>query len=98
MPSATRAARAARRRSASWRFSPHEQRDALDVRGVRKHVDRACGDAAIAGAVHEQARVARERRRIAAHVDDPFGPRPLAWRRLRDAVDERLDERERAYA
>ena len=60
-----------------------EHGDALDVRRVREHVDRAGRRAAIAGPVHEQAGVARQRRRIAADVDDARGRPPAGDRRLR---------------
>ena len=53
-----------------------EDRDALHVRRVREHVDHARGRAAIAGLVHQQAGVARQRRRVAADVDD--APRRLS--------------------
>ena len=70
------------------------------MRGVREHVDHARCRAAIAGLVHQQPGIARQRRRVAADVDDaarrPSSPargcahaaRPAPWparRRLRAA-------------
>ena len=51
--------------------------------GVREHVDRAGRRAAVAGAMHQQPGVARQRRRVAADVDDPLRrPSQPAPRRL----------------
>jgi len=47
-----------------------EQRDALDVRRLREHVDRADADEAVAGLDHLR-RVRRQRGRIAGDVDHP---------------------------
>ena len=59
---------------------PLEHRHALHVRRVREHVDRAGRDAAIAGLMHQQAGVARERGRVAADVDDALRRRPALAR------------------
>ena len=47
-----------------------EQRDRLDVRGVREHVDDAGGREPVTAFVHEHGGVARERRRRARDIDD----------------------------
>ena len=52
-----------------------QQRDALDVRRLREHVDRPHRLELVAAVVHELARVRRERRRVARDVDDPLGLR-----------------------
>ena len=48
-----------------------EQRDALDVRRVRKHVDGAAAVEPIPVLVAKHGEVGRERRRVARDVDDP---------------------------
>src|SRR5688500_181620 len=70
-PHACAAATAARSQAF---ISALEQSDAFDVRGVREHVDHAGRREAQAFGVHEDASVARERRRIARDVEQPPGP------------------------
>ena len=65
-----------------WVSGSVEDRDALDVGGVREHVDRTGRAAAVAGAMDEQPGVAGQRRRVAAHVDDPPRRRPAGDRLL----------------
>ena len=70
-----------------------EEGDALDVRRVREHVDRA-GALHRVAAVHEGARVRGQRGRIARHVDDPLRrqlEQPLQ-RLRREARPGRVDE------
>ena len=58
------------RRSAG--ASAREHRDRLDVRGVREHVDDARRGQRVPVVVDQHRGVARERRRVARHVDDPL--------------------------
>ena len=73
-----------------------EHRHALDVRGVREHVHHARRRAAVAGLVHQQPGIARQRGRVAADVDDAPRRRPAG----RGAVQfgQRLGQREGALA
>ena len=48
-----------------------EQRDALDVRRVREHVDRGAANELVAVLVAQHREIGRERRRVAGDVDDP---------------------------
>ena len=59
-----------------------EQRDRLDVRGVREHVDHAGRRQRVAAVVDQHRRVARERGRVARDVDDA----PRARRRRGSAL------------
>ena len=69
------------------------------MRSVRKHVDRTSGHAAVAGLVHQKPGVARQRRRVAAHIDDA-ARQPIVRREFLVAMQirSRLGERERAFA
>ena len=78
------ARRAGRRRRLNVRAAL-EQRDALDVRRLREHVDRADAAERVAG-LDELRRVRRQRRRVARDVDDPLR------RRLDDPAHDLLGE------
>ena len=69
-----------------------QQRDALDVRRLREHVDRAHALERVAG-LDELRRVRRERRRVAGDVDDPLRRRldDPAHDLLREAGARRVD-------
>ena len=94
--------------SCAWTLSAREQRDRLDVRGVRKHVDHARRGQRVAAIMHEHRGIAGERGRVAGHVDDARQARARRSRRQRldeldgalaRRVDQRLVERqERADA
>ena len=66
-----------------------EQRDALDVRRVREHVDRCAANELVAVLVAQHREIGRERRRVARHVDEPLGrelEHPAAGDRAVDVV------------
>src|ERR1019366_8906819 len=76
---------------------PIEDGDALDMRGMREHVDRARRGAAKAAAMHQQTGIAGGRARIAAAEAAPRRPPPVRGSAV-DEVGERLDDGERALA
>ena len=85
----------------SFRLSPApgqvEDRHAFHMRRVGKHVDHPGRHASVAGLVHQQARVSRERGGIAADIDDAPGRRPCpAQFRVLVQVRQRLDQRKSA--
>ena len=53
------------------------------MRRVREHVDHPRRSQLVAGLMHQQARIARQRGRVAAHVDDALGRLPVGWRHKR---------------
>ena len=67
------------------------------MRGVREHVDHARMRAAIAGLVDQQPGIARQRRRVAADVDDALWWRP-SGHGCRMQFGQGLGQRERTFA
>src|SRR5688572_9520398 len=78
---------------------PLEDGHGLHAGRIREHVHHACRSTAIARLVHQQARIARQCRGVAAHIDDaPRGRPPPPQFRLLVQVRQRLGQRKRAFA